>query len=210
MSSAKEAVATVSALPAEPSPTPLTDTICTPSPCLSRAPSSDNLRGFMRAKSWDGQSMMAMSELTGLQSAGGSSTQLLSHRAGETPLTSGTSSPVLNGRHRGSLGPIHEGNPEPPYHVLPYKQKKTLMYIAAVAGMFSSLSANIYFPALGQISKVRRRPLVVDAANMCVGYQRQHITPKSYDYRVYGCPGPSAFILGTTVGYKREADYIHW
>jgi hypothetical protein len=165
----------------------------------------------MTAKSWDSQSMKALSELTGLQSAGGSSTYLISHRGSETPLTSGTSSPMLHGRHRGSLCPIHEGNPEPPYHVLPHRQKKMLMYIAAVAGMFSSLSANIYFPALGQISKVCRPSLqALQTWLIGVGYQRQHIATESYDYRVHGCPGAGAVVLGAAVGYKGEADYIYW
>jgi hypothetical protein len=43
---------------------------------------------------------------------------------------------------------------EPPYNVFSPRKRKALMYLCAVAGMFSSLSANIYFPAVGQISRV--------------------------------------------------------
>jgi len=46
--------------------------------------------------------------------------------------------------------------PEPPYHVFSLAKKKQLVYIVSLAGLFSPLSSNIYFPALGQISKVSR------------------------------------------------------
>jgi hypothetical protein len=48
--------------------------------------------------------------------------------------------------------------PEPPYHVFSSRKKKCLMYLVSVAGIFSSLSSNIYFPALGQISRVSLPP----------------------------------------------------
>lgn len=44
--------------------------------------------------------------------------------------------------------------PEPPYHVFSLAQKKKLVYIISLAALFSPLSSNIYFPALGEISKV--------------------------------------------------------
>ncbi len=44
--------------------------------------------------------------------------------------------------------------PEPPYHVFSLAQKKRMVYIVSLAGLFSPLSSNIYFPALGQISRV--------------------------------------------------------
>jgi hypothetical protein len=36
-------------------------------------------------------------------------------------------------------------------------KKKQMVYIVSLAGLFSPLSSNIYFPALGQISKVSTR-----------------------------------------------------
>ncbi|KAH9204150.1 major facilitator superfamily domain-containing protein, partial [Leptodontidium sp. 2 PMI_412] len=42
--------------------------------------------------------------------------------------------------------------PEPPYHVFTLAKKKQLVYIVSLAGLFSPLSSNIYFPALGQIA----------------------------------------------------------
>jgi len=48
--------------------------------------------------------------------------------------------------------------PEPPYHVFSQKRKKQLVYIVSLAGLFSPLSSNIYFPALGQIADVSLHP----------------------------------------------------
>ncbi|KAF8866836.1 MFS general substrate transporter [Acephala macrosclerotiorum] len=43
--------------------------------------------------------------------------------------------------------------PDPPYHIFTLAKKKQLVYIVSLAGLFSPLSSNIYFPALGQISR---------------------------------------------------------
>jgi hypothetical protein len=43
---------------------------------------------------------------------------------------------------------------EPPYHVFSRSRKKQMVYIVSLAGLFSPLSSNIYFPALGDVSKV--------------------------------------------------------
>ena len=40
------------------------------------------------------------------------------------------------------------------YHVFDLKKKKQLMLITSLAGLFSPLSSNIYFPALDAIAKV--------------------------------------------------------
>lgn len=44
--------------------------------------------------------------------------------------------------------------PDPPYHVFSRKEKWALVYIVSLAGLFSPLSSNIYFPALGAIAEV--------------------------------------------------------
>jgi hypothetical protein len=44
--------------------------------------------------------------------------------------------------------------PEPQYHVFSSGRKKQLVYIVSLAGLFSPLSSNIYFPALGAIADV--------------------------------------------------------
>lgn len=49
---------------------------------------------------------------------------------------------------------LEKNLPEPPYHVFTLAQKKKLVYIVSLAGLFSPLSSNIYFPALGEIAKV--------------------------------------------------------
>jgi hypothetical protein len=54
----------------------------------------------------------------------------------------------------GSSYSLDKALPEPPYHVFSLSKKKQLVYIVSLAGLFSPLSSNIYFPALGQISKV--------------------------------------------------------
>lgn len=45
--------------------------------------------------------------------------------------------------------------PEPLYHVFSKKEKWTLVIMIGVAGLFSGLSSNIYFPALDAIAQVR-------------------------------------------------------
>ncbi|KAF2085890.1 MFS general substrate transporter [Saccharata proteae CBS 121410] len=42
---------------------------------------------------------------------------------------------------------------KPPYHVFDHRRKRLLVYIVSLAGLFSPLSSNIYFPALGAIAK---------------------------------------------------------
>lgn len=41
-----------------------------------------------------------------------------------------------------------------PYHVFPKGRKKFLVGVIGVAGLFSGLSSNIYFPSLDAIAKV--------------------------------------------------------
>lgn len=43
---------------------------------------------------------------------------------------------------------------EPPYHVFDHKKQWAVVSLVGVAGLFSGLSANIFFPALETISKV--------------------------------------------------------
>jgi hypothetical protein len=53
-----------------------------------------------------------------------------------------------------SLFGLDKPLPEPPYHVFTLAKKKQLVYIVSAAAIFSPLSSNIYFPALGQVSSV--------------------------------------------------------
>lgn len=43
---------------------------------------------------------------------------------------------------------------EPPYHVFSRGRKRQMVYIVSLAALFSPLSSNIYFPALGDVSQV--------------------------------------------------------
>ncbi|KFZ06236.1 hypothetical protein V501_07604 [Pseudogymnoascus sp. VKM F-4519 (FW-2642)] len=127
----------------------------------STNPSRDNLAHYSTlSTNWDAQTIKALSDISRMQSPQGSCINLIPrrHHADGSPsdLDSGATTPVFNGKsHIESLNnKIHEKiRPEPPYHVFTHNKKKMLMYLAAAAGMFSSLSANIYFPALGQISR---------------------------------------------------------
>lgn len=47
--------------------------------------------------------------------------------------------------------------PPPPYHVFTRSRKKQMVYLVSFAALFSPLSSNIYFPALGEVSRVRKR-----------------------------------------------------
>lgn len=50
-----------------------------------------------------------------------------------------------------------DAHSEPAYHVFTTRKKWELVYIVSLAGLFSPLSSNIYFPALGDIAEVGLR-----------------------------------------------------
>ncbi|KAI9690643.1 MAG: hypothetical protein M1820_009950 [Bogoriella megaspora] len=52
----------------------------------------------------------------------------------------------------GSPTSTQAAKPEPPYHILSKRQKWILVSLVSLAGMFSPLSSNIYFPAIDTIS----------------------------------------------------------
>ena len=52
------------------------------------------------------------------------------------------------------IPPNNQTGLEQLYHVFDLKKKKQLVYIASLAGLFSPLSSNIYFPALDDIAIV--------------------------------------------------------
>lgn len=65
---------------------------------------------------------------------------------------------TIAAEHRGSsassISSLEKPLPEPPYHVFTLAKKKQMVYIVSAAGIFSPLSSNIYFPALGRIATV--------------------------------------------------------
>ncbi|KAJ9195427.1 hypothetical protein DTO271D3_841 [Paecilomyces variotii] len=53
-----------------------------------------------------------------------------------------------------SLDPESQSKPQPPpYHVFTRARKKQMVYLVSIAALFSPLSSNIYFPALGEVAK---------------------------------------------------------
>ena len=65
-----------------------------------------------------------------------------------------------------SIKPTANGNEgtsaageEPPYHVFSSRKKRLLVFVVAMAALFSPLSSNIYFPALDDIADVSSVPL---------------------------------------------------
>jgi hypothetical protein len=50
---------------------------------------------------------------------------------------------------------VDKSLPPPPYHAFDTKKKKWIMYLMAIVGVLTPLSTFIYFPALGDISRVR-------------------------------------------------------
>lgn len=44
---------------------------------------------------------------------------------------------------------------ETPFHILSGSQKRMLVFLISLAGLFSPLSSNIYFPALDAVARVR-------------------------------------------------------
>ncbi|CAI6018180.1 unnamed protein product [Clonostachys chloroleuca] len=50
------------------------------------------------------------------------------------------------------LPPSHGNSESPPYHIFTRRQKWNLVYLVSLAGSFSPLSSNIYFPAVDTIA----------------------------------------------------------
>lgn len=46
--------------------------------------------------------------------------------------------------------------PPPPYHVFPRAKKLQMVCMVSMAAIFSPLSSNIYFPALGDVARVSK------------------------------------------------------
>ncbi|KAI6709328.1 hypothetical protein JHW43_008142 [Diplocarpon mali] len=72
---------------------------------------------------------------------------------------------------------VEKDLPEPPYHVFSLARKKQLVYIVSLAGLFSPLSSNIYFPALGNIAKDLRVSLSVVSLTVTVYMVVQGLAP---------------------------------
>ncbi|KAH8676592.1 major facilitator superfamily domain-containing protein [Tricladium varicosporioides] len=77
----------------------------------------------------------------------------------------------------GSFDTPEKELPEPPYHVFTLAKKKQLVYIVSLAGLFSPLSSNIYFPALGRIATDLNTSLTLISLTITVYMVVQGIAP---------------------------------
>jgi hypothetical protein len=110
-----------------------------------------------QSKAWNRQSIHIFADFNTFDSPHGSRSQRAAERNDEEHDVQEAITPPELERARSSASNIYSLDkplPEPPYHVFTLVKKKQLVYIVSAAAIFSLLSSKIYFPALGQISKV--------------------------------------------------------
>ncbi|KAK0121873.1 hypothetical protein ONS95_010152 [Cadophora gregata] len=90
--------------------------------------------------------------------------------------------------------------PEPPYHVFTLGKKKQLVYIVSLAGLFSPLSSNIYFPALGQIATDLKTSISLISLTITVYMVVQGLAP-SFWGPLSDTQGRRITFIGTFVVY---------
>ncbi|KAH7342962.1 major facilitator superfamily domain-containing protein [Rhexocercosporidium sp. MPI-PUGE-AT-0058] len=95
---------------------------------------------------------------------------------------------------------LEKALPEPPYHVFTLPKKKQLVYIVSLAGLFSPLSSNIYFPALGEIAKDLKVSLSLVSLTVTVYMIVQGIAP-SFWGPLSDTKGRRITFIGTFVVY---------
>ncbi|RDW61323.1 hypothetical protein BP5796_11215 [Coleophoma crateriformis] len=107
-------------------------------------------RSRIPSKAWNRQSIQIFADFHDFDSPRGSRSQ----RAAEREDDDDESMPSGHTRNSSisSIASLDKALPEPPYHIFTLAKKKQLVYIVSLAGLFSPLSSNIYFPALNQIS----------------------------------------------------------
>lgn len=106
------------------------------------------------SRAWDRQSILVFADFNNFESPRGSRSRI-AERDGED-FEDTSSRPDYVRSSASSSYSLDKALPEPPYHVFTLAKKKQLVYIVSLAGLFSPLSSNIYFPALGQIATVRQ------------------------------------------------------
>ncbi|CZS95425.1 related to synaptic vesicle transporter SVOP and related transporters (major facilitator superfamily) [Rhynchosporium agropyri] len=89
---------------------------------------------------------------------------------------------------------------EPPYHVFTLAQKKQMTYIVSLAALFSPLSSNIYFPALGRIAKDLNVSLTLMSLTVTVYMVVQGLVP-SFWGPVSDTKGRRITFIGTFAVY---------
>lgn len=97
--------------------------------------------------------------------------------------------------------------PEVPHHVFDRRQKRWMVYIVSFAGLFSPLSSNIYFPALGNIARVSESILPPSGCNNSfsgsqsiidesLDIPRYRRPSRSHHHNLYDVPRARALFLG--------------
>jgi hypothetical protein len=105
------------------------------------------------SRAWNRQSILVFADFHDFESPRGSRSQRVAERDYKD-LQYTDSRPEYVRSSASSSYNLDKALPEPPYHVFTLAKKKQLVYIVSLAGLFSPLSSNIYFPALGQIATV--------------------------------------------------------
>jgi hypothetical protein len=106
------------------------------------------------SRAWNRESILVMADFNNFESPRGSRSQRIAERDDEDLEDTGSRLDCVRSSASSSYS-LDKVLPEPPYHVFTLAKKKQLVYIVSLAGLFSPLSSNIYFPALGQIATVR-------------------------------------------------------
>ncbi|GLI79722.1 nuclear aminoacylation-dependent tRNA export pathway component [Penicillium ochrochloron] len=88
----------------------------------------------------------------------------------------------------------------PPYHVFSRSRKMQMVYIVSLAAIFSPLSSNIYFPALGLISKELNISMSLTTLTVTVYMIVQGLAP-SFWGSFSDAIGRRAIFIGTFVVY---------
>lgn len=81
-------------------------------------------------------------------------TELAVNSSSSSPRLSSTDERTLNISSPGSINLESQTSVSSTYHVFTRSRKLQMVCIVSLAAIFSPLSSNIYFPALGMISKV--------------------------------------------------------
>ena len=114
-------------------------------------------RSRIPSRAWNRQSILIFADFNDFESPRGSLSQRAAEQDDEVEEEynhNSSSRRVDVSSSASSLYSLDKTLPEPPYHVFTLEKKKQLVYIVSLAGLFSPLSSNIYFPALGQIATV--------------------------------------------------------
>jgi hypothetical protein len=112
-----------------------------------------------QSQAWNRQSIQIFADFNDFESPRGSQSQRAAEcedeeaEAAEAAAATGAEVIFSSGRTH-SFDSLNKPLPEPPYHIFTLAKKKQLVYIVSAAAIFSPLSSNIYFPALGAISNV--------------------------------------------------------